>query len=105
MPEQPEADRPGLHQYHDTNGQFFLHHPFDADVVANTGPANSFDEVYWEDKLMPYSAPTRTRDNFQGGHRRRQRHIYRCPAPTVVRQAFVGGDGGVVGIENRTSYL
>src|SRR5581483_1722247 len=45
----------GVHQYYDThNGQFFLHHPFDADVAANTHNANSFAEIYWEDKLMPF---------------------------------------------------
>src|SRR6266403_2238160 len=44
-----------MHQYYDvTKGQFFLHHPFDADVIANVGPSNSFAEIYWEDKLMPY---------------------------------------------------
>jgi prepilin-type N-terminal cleavage/methylation domain-containing protein len=44
-----------VHQYYDTHaGQFFLHHPFDADVIANTHDANSFAEIYWEDKLMPY---------------------------------------------------
>src|SRR6516165_5743961 len=42
-------------QYYDThNGQFFLHHPFDADVIAFYGDANSFAEIYWEDKLMPF---------------------------------------------------
>src|SRR5262245_47584206 len=42
-------------QYYDANnGQFFLHHRFDADVIANVGPSNSFAEIYWEDKLMPY---------------------------------------------------
>jgi len=36
-----------VHQYYNTyNGQFFLHHPFDADVIANTGDANSFAEIY-----------------------------------------------------------
>ena len=35
-------------QYYDaTNGQFFLHHPFDADVVAFTQDSNSFAEIYW----------------------------------------------------------
>src|SRR3954453_19733513 len=35
-------------QYYDaTKGQFFLHHPFDADVVANVKRANSFAEIYW----------------------------------------------------------
>jgi|SRR5579875_3433495 prepilin-type N-terminal cleavage/methylation domain-containing protein len=44
-----------VHQYYDAhNGQFFLHHPFDADVIANTGHTNSFAEIYWEDKLMPF---------------------------------------------------
>src|SRR5947209_434227 len=41
--------------YYDTwGGDFFLHHPFDADVIANAGKGNSFAEIYWEDKLMPY---------------------------------------------------
>src|SRR5437899_6921388 len=49
----------GVHQYYDTfGGQFFLHHPFDADVAANTGDANSFAEIYWEDKIMPYLGGT-----------------------------------------------
>src|SRR5438552_15649574 len=49
----------GVHQYYDThNGQFFLHHPFDADVATNTGDANSFAEIYGEDKLMPYIGGT-----------------------------------------------
>src|SRR3989442_5733461 len=44
-----------VHGYYDShNGQFFLHHPFDADVISNTGDTNSFAEIYWEDKLMPY---------------------------------------------------
>src|SRR5712664_209477 len=48
-----------VHQYFDTNaGQFFLHHPFDADVIANSGPSNSFAEIYWEDKLMPFIGGT-----------------------------------------------
>src|SRR5919204_5447525 len=45
----------GVHRYYDAyRGEFFLHHPFDADVIANTNDANSFAEIYWEDKLMPY---------------------------------------------------
>src|SRR5258708_5659827 len=45
----------GVHGYYDThNGNFFLHHPFEADVIANTGDTNSFAEIYWEDKIMPY---------------------------------------------------
>src|SRR5436853_5820257 len=45
----------GALQYFDAHdGEFFLHHPFDADVLANTGSADSFAEIYWEDKIMPY---------------------------------------------------
>src|SRR5436190_22139064 len=44
-----------VHQYYrDTQGMFFLHHPYEADVLSNSGPSNSFAEIYWEDKLMPY---------------------------------------------------
>src|SRR3954454_14495064 len=44
-----------VHQFYDaTKGKFFLHHPFDADVISNNNNTNSFAEIYWEDKLMPY---------------------------------------------------
>src|SRR5262245_30079053 len=44
-----------VHQYYDVNnGRFFLHHPFDADVISDSGSADSFAEIYWEDKLMPF---------------------------------------------------
>lgn len=34
-----------VHSYYDANnGQFFLHHPFDADVLSQFGMANSFAE-------------------------------------------------------------
>src|SRR5215510_12832982 len=45
----------GVLQYFDNwNGQFFLHHPFDADVLSQSSHADSFAEIYWEDKIMPY---------------------------------------------------
>src|SRR5437763_4713225 len=48
----------GVMQYFDDcNGQFFLHHPFEADVTAQVGAADSFAEIYWEDKIMPYVNP------------------------------------------------
>src|SRR4051794_38993228 len=49
----------GVLQYYDHwNGQFFLHHPFDADVNAFAGSADSFAEIYWEDKIMPFLNPS-----------------------------------------------
>src|SRR4029079_4641787 len=44
-----------IQMYYDVNrGQFFLHHPFDADVEAFAARADSFAGVYWEDKLLPF---------------------------------------------------
>src|SRR3954466_12304724 len=49
----------GVQQYFDDwNGRFFLHHPFEADVSAQENAADSFAEIYWEDKIMPYVNPT-----------------------------------------------
>ena len=78
-----------------TDGQFFLHHPFDADVIANTGDANSFAEIYWEDKLMPFIGGTRrpTRASPRQGIMPASETIYRCPADPSVRQPFVDDDG------------
>ena len=59
----------GTLQYYDMNsGEFFLHHPFNADVLSNLADANSFAEIYWEDKIMP----------FIGRGLRGQRHGRQC---------------------------
>ena len=91
------------HQYYDaTKGQFFLHHPFDADVIANTGPSSSFAEIYWEDKLMPYMNDAREDDNLsKQGILVGSDAVYRCPNDLSVRKPDPGGDG----VWNRTSYL
>ena len=48
-----------VHQYYDaTGGKFFLHHPYDADVLSNNGGINSCAEIYWEDKLMTFIGGT-----------------------------------------------
>jgi prepilin-type N-terminal cleavage/methylation domain-containing protein/prepilin-type processing-associated H-X9-DG protein len=98
----------GVHQYYDTHrGQFFLHHPFDADVIANTGDANSFAEIYWEDKLMPFIGGTFEANealSHQGIILPSER-IYRCSDDFSERRPFINGQGQVDGVENRTSYL
>src|SRR5262249_8985548 len=44
-----------VHSYYEVwHGNFFLHHPFDADVASQFALADSFAEIYWEDKLMPF---------------------------------------------------
>jgi prepilin-type N-terminal cleavage/methylation domain-containing protein/prepilin-type processing-associated H-X9-DG protein len=98
----------GVHQYYDANGgRFFLHHPFDADVIANTNDTNSFAEIYWEDKLMPYiGGNTEANEAFaRSGIATGSEKVYRCPTDPSLRQPFVGPDGQVDGIANRTSYL
>ncbi len=98
----------GVHQYYDANnGQFFLHHPFDADVIANTHDANSFAEIYWEDKLMPFIGgnPEANEQLAHQGIQVATAKIYRCPVDTSVVRPFLGPDGQPDGIENRTSYL
>ena len=94
--------------YGDTNGQFFLHHPFEADVAANTGDTNSFAEIYWEDKLMPYIGGTQeANENLsRQGILLPSEAIYRCPSDNSVRKPFIDPDTGMIdGVEHRTSYL
>jgi prepilin-type N-terminal cleavage/methylation domain-containing protein/prepilin-type processing-associated H-X9-DG protein len=99
----------GIHQYYDNHkGEFFLHHPFDADVIAYTKDANSFAEIYWEDKLMPYigGRPEYNEVMTHNGIYGNSENIFRCPADPSIRQPYVDpATGRVDGIANRTSYL
>ncbi len=95
-----------VHQFYNiNNGQFFLHHPFLADVASNTGDANSFAEIYWEDKLDPFiegkesDATLSKQGQIVGAE-----IIYRCPSDLSRQQPFVQ-NGQIDGVENRTSYL
>lgn len=94
-------------QYYDHNGgKFFLHHPYDADVLANTGGANSFAEIYWEDKLTPYMGGSEkvVAEASKQGFVLGSEDVYRCPEDTSIRQPFVD-NGQVDGVEHRTSFL
>ncbi|HLJ93671.1 MAG TPA: prepilin-type N-terminal cleavage/methylation domain-containing protein [Gemmataceae bacterium] len=99
----------GVHQYYDANGgQFFLHHPFQADVAIFTHDSNSFAEIYWEDKIMPFVGGTQeANENLsKQGIILPGEKIYRCPDDLSMRKPFVDPDTGQVdGVENRTSYL
>jgi prepilin-type processing-associated H-X9-DG protein/prepilin-type N-terminal cleavage/methylation domain-containing protein len=97
-----------VHSYYDLhNGKFFLHHPFDADVAANTGDTNSFAEIYWEDKLMPFVGGAGEADESiaRGGARSPSEAIYRCPSDNSEPRPFVDETGQVDGVADRTSYL
>jgi prepilin-type N-terminal cleavage/methylation domain-containing protein/prepilin-type processing-associated H-X9-DG protein len=93
-----------VHQYYDTHkGQFFLHHPFDADVIAYYGDANSFAEIYWEDKLMPFIGGTEEANPAlsKQGIILPSEAIYRCPSDPSIPRPAPDGDG----VWDRTSYL
>src|SRR5205807_9469626 len=96
-----------VHQYYDaTDGQFFLHHPFDADVISNTGDTNSFAAIYWEDKLMPFIGGTQeANENLsRQGIILPSEAIYRCATYPSERRPFVDpGTGSAAGGGHRTS--
>ena len=98
-----------VHGYYDThNGQFFLHHPFDADVISNTGDTNSFAEIYWEDKIMPHIGGIGEVNESlsRQGIILPSEAIYRCSSDPSVRKPFVDPTSGQVdGVQHRTSYL
>ena len=90
--------------YDATDGQFFLHHPFDADVIAEAGAADSFAEIYWEDKLMPFiggAADANPNLSKSGVIIGIENKVYRCPSDPSTPTPDPGGDG----VWNRTSYL
>jgi prepilin-type processing-associated H-X9-DG protein/prepilin-type N-terminal cleavage/methylation domain-containing protein len=94
-------------QYYDNNqGQFFLHHPFDADVLANLVDANSFAEIYWEDDLMPYIGGNQEANiaAVSAGQNNPSEVIFRCAEDPSVRSVFLT-NGQPDGWANRTSYL
>jgi prepilin-type processing-associated H-X9-DG protein len=97
----------GMLQYFDDwNGQFFLHHPFEADVTAQVQAADSFAEIYWEDKIMPYVNPAFANESLaKGGTQIADEKIFRCMSDVSQVQQFLTSDGSVDGISNRTSYL
>ncbi len=82
----------GTQQFYTANdGQFFLHHPFNADVLANLADANSFAEANTAAVSAGQNNPTEA--------------IYRCPEDDSVRSIFVNSGGVNDGWANRTSYL
>src|SRR5262249_39078787 len=95
-----------LQYFDDWNGHFFLHHPFEADVASQVANADSFAEVYWEDKIMPYVNPAYANESIaEGGVQVRDETIYRCLSDVSRVAPFAQPDGTVDGVANRTSYL
>ena len=87
----------GIMQYFDDwNGQFFLHHPFNADSLSEVGNAESFAEIYWEDKIMPYVNPTFANDQIaKSGVQIADEKIFRCMSDTSIVQPYVDPTTGL----------
>ena len=96
-----------VNQYFDYwDGQFFLHHPFNADTLSEVAKADSFAEIYWEDKLMPFINPSFAREDIaRGGVQISDEAIFRCPSDLSQILPYQQIDGTIDGIGNRTSYL
>ena len=96
-----------LQYFDDWNGQFFLHHRFNADSLAEVGHADSFAEIYWEDKIMPYVNPTFANEAIaKGGTQISEEKIFRCLSDPSLVQPYVDPTTGKPnGITNRSSYL
>ncbi len=98
----------GVQQYFDEwNGQFFLHHPFNADSLSEVKNAESFAEIYWEDKIMPYVNQAYANEAIaKSGTQVADEKIFRCMSDTSVVAPYINPTTGLVdGIANRTSYL
>jgi prepilin-type N-terminal cleavage/methylation domain-containing protein/prepilin-type processing-associated H-X9-DG protein len=97
----------GVMQYYDDwNGQFFLHHPFNADVLSEVNKAESFAEIYWEDKIMPYVNPAYANEAIaNGGISVADEKLFRCLSDVSIPRPYRLPDGTIDGIADRTSYL
>jgi prepilin-type N-terminal cleavage/methylation domain-containing protein/prepilin-type processing-associated H-X9-DG protein len=98
----------GIMQYFDDwNGQFFLHHPFNADSLKETAKAESFAEIYWEDKVMPYVNRLYADESIaKGGTQVADERIFRCPTDVSIPAPYVNPDTNKVdGVGDRASYL
>src|SRR4029079_6084857 len=90
-----------IHIYYDTNrGLVFLHHPLHPDVEAFAAKADSFAEIFWEDKLMPFIGGAGDWDESvaRSGKIPRGDAIYRCADDMSKRKPFVDENGEINGI-------
>jgi prepilin-type N-terminal cleavage/methylation domain-containing protein/prepilin-type processing-associated H-X9-DG protein len=95
----------GVLSYYDAHqGQFFLHHPFLADVASEFKNADSFAEIYWEDKIAPFVGSAKDGNEALAKQGIVGDLIYRCADDLSVVSPYIL-DGAVDGLANRTSYL
>jgi prepilin-type processing-associated H-X9-DG protein/prepilin-type N-terminal cleavage/methylation domain-containing protein len=95
-----------VHQYFDSHGgRFFLHHPYLADVDANSTATDTFAEIYWADKLQPFIGG-RIGDVEQLARQGiTDDTIYRCPNDLSGKEIHLDESGQPDGLSHRVSYL
>ena len=96
-----------LRYYDYTDGQFFLHHPFEADVNSQIAAADSFAEIYWEDKLMPFIGDSQEDDSLSGTSEpllAQRRGLWSLPRRPLESESPIQG-GYDFGVWNRPSFL
>ncbi|HTQ39711.1 MAG TPA: DUF1559 domain-containing protein [Pirellulales bacterium] len=96
----------GVLQYYEvTKGKFFLHHPFLADVASQFANADSFAEIYWEDKIGPFTGGSHEENDALAQQGIVMDVVFRCSDDQSVREPYVDDTGQIDGISNRTSYM
>ncbi|MFN6052577.1 MAG: DUF1559 domain-containing protein, partial [Planctomycetia bacterium] len=81
-----------VHSYFDSHqGNFFLHHPYDSDVTSNTTHSNSFAEIFWADKLMPFigSSAEADENNSIRGILGNSDKVFRCPDDVSEKKVVI----------------
>src|SRR5205085_5488084 len=75
--------------------------------LANTRDANSFAEIYWEAKFMPFIGGAQEGNEalITQGITTSSAAIYRCPADPSKPTSFLNDQGNPDGVANETSYL
>ncbi|MFZ9794292.1 MAG: DUF1559 domain-containing protein [Gemmataceae bacterium] len=98
-----------VHSYFDSHqGNFFLHHPYDSDVTSNTTHSNSFAEIFWADKLMPFIGSSAEADENNSircilGNSDK---VFRCPDDVSEKKVVIDPATGLPdGVEHRISFL
>ncbi len=75
-------------------------------MITQVAKADSFAEVCWEDKIMPYVNPLYADESVaKGGTQVSDATIFRCLSDISRVEPFVGDDGVTDVVSNRTNYL
>ena len=108
LPEPPAPDRAGRRCSTSTTGTASSSCTTrSTPTFSQVGDADSFAEIYWEDKIMPYVNPAYANEAIaKGGIQVADEKIFRCMSDISTVKPFVDPTTGrSTGSTNRTSYL